>query len=103
MTDNVSETQEKEPVEGRLPLCRAPWQELYILRRGVMPCCHGHAAIAPMGEWKEAWNGPEMQELRRYLKKGELAPYCLQSSACPIVQRVLAAKAEQRQNAANGN
>src|SRR5204863_376413 len=31
----------------RLPACTEPWKSLYILRRGVMPCCYGGAPLAP--------------------------------------------------------
>ncbi len=73
----------------RLPLCREPWQNYYILRRGILPCCYGHKAIAPMSEWRTAWNAPALQEIRSFLAKGQLSPYCLQSISCPIVQRDL--------------
>jgi len=73
-----------------LPLCREPWESFYILRRGVLPCCHGHKAIAPMTEWKSAWNSPALVEIREHLARGELSPYCRKSLACPIVQRVMA-------------
>ena len=69
------------------PLCNEPWQNYYILRRGILPCCHGYKAIAPMSEWRTAWNSPALQEIRTCLARGELSPYCLLSSSCPIVQR----------------
>ena len=72
------------------PLCREPWESYYILRRGILPCCHGSQPIAPMFEWKTAWNSPQLQEIRLYLSQGKLSPYCLNSLSCPIVQRVLA-------------
>jgi len=74
---------------GGLPICREPWESYYILRRGILPCCHGNPIIAPMTDWREAWNSPQIQEIRRYLSKGKLSPYCLESLGCPIVQRVL--------------
>ena len=73
-----------------MPLCREPWQSLYILRRGILPCCYGGAVLGEMEDYAAVWNGPEMQELRRYLSRGELAPYCLENPGCPIVQRALA-------------
>lgn len=73
----------------RLPLCREPWESYYILRRGILPCCYGGRPIAPMSEWKTAWNSPQAQEIRRYLSRGRLSPYCLESLGCPIVQRCL--------------
>ncbi len=74
------------------PLCREPWESFYILRRGVLPCCFG-AAIAGMDDYAEAWNSPLLQEIRGYLARGELSPYCRNTPGCPIVQRVLAAEA----------
>jgi hypothetical protein len=72
-------------------LCREPWESYYILRRGILPCCHGSKAIAPMEEWETAWNSPALQEIRRHLAAGRLSPYCLESTGCPIVQRHLQA------------
>ncbi|OGD26386.1 MAG: hypothetical protein A2Y56_12150 [Candidatus Aminicenantes bacterium RBG_13_63_10] len=80
---------------GRLPLCREPWESYYILRRGILPCCHGNPIIAPLNEWASAWNSPQLREIRRHLSQGKLSPYCLESLGCPIVQRVLR---EQREN-----
>jgi len=72
------------------PLCREPWESYYILRRGILPCCYGNPIVAPMSDWKAAWNSPQIQEIRRYLSQGKLSPYCLESLGCPIVQRILA-------------
>jgi hypothetical protein len=83
----------KNPGASGLPLCREPWQSLYILRRGILPCCYGGAVLGEMEDFAAVWNGPEMQELRRCLSRGELAPYCLENPGCPIVQRVLAQSA----------
>jgi hypothetical protein len=74
------------------PLCREPWESFYILRRGILPCCHGNPIIAPMDAWESAWNGPEIQEIRDCLSQGKLSPYCLVSLGCPIVQRYLREK-----------
>ncbi len=73
----------------RVPLCPEPWKNYYILRRGILPCCHGHAVLAPMTAWPTAWNSEAMQEIRSYLARGELSPYCLRSLSCPIVQQHL--------------
>ncbi len=78
------------------PLCTEPWQNYYILRRGIMPCCYGYKALAPMSEWASAWNCAQLQEIRSYLAKGQLSPYCLLSYSCPIVQRYLADHPEAR-------
>jgi len=80
---------------GRLPLCLEPWQSYYILRRGIMPCCYGHPVLAPMDEFAEKWNSAEIQEIRSFLSRGELSPYCYKSQGCPIVQRILAKKAAE--------
>jgi hypothetical protein len=78
-------------------LCREPWESYYILRRGILPCCHGAKAIAPVEEWATAWNSPALQEIRRHLARGRLSPYCLESTGCPIVQRhLLAARQRER-------
>jgi hypothetical protein len=78
-------------------LCREPWESYYILRRGILPCCHGSKAIAPMDEWETAWNSPALQDIRRHLARGRLSPYCLDSTGCPIVQRYLEAARRREQ------
>jgi hypothetical protein len=87
----MSESLQRVPAPRHSVLCTEPWQSYYILRRGILPCCHGADAIAPMSEWKTAWNSPALQEIRSYLAQGQLSPYCLRSTGCPIVQRHLAA------------
>jgi hypothetical protein len=93
MNDLASPPSVVAPV--RTVLCTEPWQSYYILRRGILPCCHGEGAIAPMSEWKTAWNSPALQEMRSYLAQGKLSPYCLRSTGCPIVQRHLAAERDR--------
>jgi pyruvate-formate lyase-activating enzyme len=73
--------------EDGLPACTEPWKSLYILRRGTMPCCYGGAPIAKMSEFKAAWNGPLMQDIRRELLKGRFHQYCFDSPDCPIVKK----------------
>ncbi len=73
----------------KMPLCGEPWESYSILRRGILPGCHGKPTIAPITNWAEAWNSPQLQEIRRYLARGKLSRYCLESLGCPIVQRVL--------------
>ena len=70
-----------------LPACTEPWSSLYILRRGVMPCCYGGAPIAKMGAFKEAWNGALMQAIRGELLQGRFHRYCFDSPDCPIVRK----------------
>jgi pyruvate-formate lyase-activating enzyme len=75
------------------PACLEPWKSLYILRRGVMPCCYGGAPIAPMEDYRTAWNSPLMQSIRGELLEGRFHDYCLCSTACPIVRKLDRAKA----------
>ncbi len=75
---------------GNLPLCREPWMSFYILRRGVIPCCYGFPVDEFITDYGRVWNSPKFQEIRSYLAKGKLSPYCLQCLSCPIVQRELA-------------
>jgi hypothetical protein len=75
-----------------LPLCREPWTSFYILRRGVMPCCYGFPVDEFVVDYAKVWNSPKLQEIRSYLAKGKLSPYCLKCLSCPIVQRELAKK-----------
>ena len=76
-----------ETKNNQKPICKEPWNRLYILRRGVWPCCYGYKKIADMKDYKKAWNNKEMQEIRAYLARGELSDYCLSSKSCPIVKR----------------
>ena len=69
------------------PPCTEPWKSLYVLRRGVFPCCYGGSPVAPMDQYREAWNGPEIREIRAELVKGRFPDYCLRSPSCPIVQK----------------
>jgi MoaA/NifB/PqqE/SkfB family radical SAM enzyme len=85
--------------EDALPACTEPWTSLYVLRRGTMPCCYGGKPIAPMAGFKEAWNGPLIQDIRRELLKGRFHPYCFDSPDCPIVRKAVQAQelsADQR-------
>jgi hypothetical protein len=75
--------------EVNVPLCREPWENYYILRRGIVPCCYGNPVLAPMSDWAKVWNSPQLQEIRDYLRQEKLSPYCLKSPSCPIVQRYL--------------
>ena len=69
------------------PACTEPWTSLYILRRGVLPCCYGGKPIAQMEEYRQAWNGELMQGIRGELAQGRFHEYCLESPACPIVRK----------------
>jgi hypothetical protein len=71
----------------RMPACSEPWGSLYVLRRGTLPCCYGGSAIAPMADFKQAWNAPLLQEIRRELAAGRFHRYCFDSPDCPIVRK----------------
>jgi MoaA/NifB/PqqE/SkfB family radical SAM enzyme len=73
--------------DERFPACLEPWRRLYILRRGVLPCCYGCEPIAPMQDYRQAWNSKLMQGIRRALLEGRFHDYCLRSTACPIVRK----------------
>ena len=75
--------------ETGMPLCREPWENLYILRRGILPCCYGNPVGYAFTDYADAWNSPEIQEIRHYLSQGKLSPYCMECLGCPIVQRYL--------------
>jgi hypothetical protein len=72
---------------GRWPACTEPWRTLYILRRGVLPCCYGGHPIAAADGYHAAWNGPIVQAIRRSLAAGRFHEYCLRSPLCPIVAK----------------
>ncbi len=79
---------------ANLPLCREPWTSFYILRRGVMPCCYGFPVDEFISDYDQIWNSPKLREIRRYLAKGKLSPYCLECPGCPIVQREVGKRAK---------
>jgi MoaA/NifB/PqqE/SkfB family radical SAM enzyme len=69
------------------PICTEPWRALYIVRRGVLPCCYGGRPIAEMDEGEAAWNGPTLRSIREGLAQGRFHRYCLRTTSCPIVQK----------------
>lgn len=71
----------------KLPACVEPWTSLYILRRGLRPCCYGGASIGAIGDYAQAWNSPLVQDIRRELLKGSFHRYCYDSPDCPIVKK----------------
>jgi len=73
--------------EEKLPACMEPWTSLYILRRGVLPCCYGGHPVAAMDGHGEAWNSETVQEIRSELAEGRFHVYCLRSPSCPIVRK----------------
>ena len=80
------ESREVRP-QAELPICLEPWERLYILRRGILPCSYGDRALAPMDHWAESWNSDILQAIRKDLLVDRLHPYCVESSSCPIVQK----------------
>lgn len=78
--------------EQALPACTEPWSSLYILRRGTMPCCYGGRPVAAMGDFKQAWNSPLLQGIRRELLRGRFHQYCFDSPDCPIVRKAAEAR-----------
>ena len=41
-----------------------------------------------MDGYREAWNSPLLQDIRRDLTQGRFHQYCLDSRACPIVRKL---------------
>jgi MoaA/NifB/PqqE/SkfB family radical SAM enzyme len=84
------------------PLCTEPWRTMYVLNRGVMPCCFGKEPLArvngnPPGGLgallAEVFDGPAYRELRAGLAERRLPRYCEASVSCPIVRKVQAHQA----------
>jgi len=81
-----------------VPLCREPWETLYVLTRGIYGCCFSRK---PLVNWsqrgqrsleeflKETWNGSTYQALRSALAERRLPKSCLDSPNCAIVRKVL--------------
>ncbi len=73
--------------EENYPPCKEPWTNLYILRRGILPCCYGGEPIAPMDGHQEIWNSPLLQEIRSELASHRFHDYCYDSPSCPIIRK----------------
>lgn len=73
--------------DARLPACLEPWRSLYILRRGILPCCYGGTPIADMDGYADVWNSDTLREIRAELAAGRFHKYCLDSPSCPIVRK----------------
>ena len=65
---------------------------LLLVACAVAACEKTPEPIAPMAGFKEAWNGPLMQDIRRELLKGRFHPYCFDSPDCPIVRKAVQAQ-----------
>lgn len=86
-TDSHPEVEAESLGEEQLPACMEPWTSLYILRRGVLPCCYGGHPVAEMEGHGAAWNSEIVQEIRSELAQGRFHVYCLRSPSCPIVRK----------------
>jgi MoaA/NifB/PqqE/SkfB family radical SAM enzyme len=84
---------------GSAPLCSEPWKTLYILNRGIFPCCFGRKPLARWSEQgsrtigqfvEDTFNGAAMQEIRHSLANGVFPAYCLSTWSCPIVRKATA-------------
>ncbi len=80
------------------PLCSEPWKSLYVLNRGIFPCCFGRKAPARWTERgnrsieefiEETRNGAAFREIRSSLAEGVFPAYCASSRSCPIVQKAM--------------
>ena len=79
------------------PLCSEPWKALYVLRRGISPCCYSSAT--PVGHWSErgdrsieefvadTFNSEIMQDIRASLARGKLANFCKKTASCPFLKK----------------
>ena len=79
------------------PLCSEPWKTLYVLRRGIMPCCY---ATRPLATWdqqrgrsldqflRDVLNSAAFQDIRMHLAAGELSEYCRSTPSCPILKNM---------------
>jgi len=83
---------------GNQPLCSEPWKSLYVLNRGIFPCCFGRKPLArwtergsrPVEQFiEETRNGAAFQEIRHSLASGVFPAYCLSAQSCPIVRKAM--------------
>ncbi len=80
------------------PLCAEPWKSIYVMRRGVMPCCSasrskvmanlGERGSLPLSEFlSRFWNSDAYQELRGSLAAGRFGEHCKQSPHCIVMRQ----------------
>jgi MoaA/NifB/PqqE/SkfB family radical SAM enzyme len=91
-----------EELKGaKVPVCSEPWQTIYILHRGIMPCCFSKSPLFTWGKLsdkslaqfvRDAWNSPIIQEIRVALAQHRLHERCAETKSCPIVRKWFAAK-----------
>ena len=85
-----------QPAGSSAPLCSEPWQTIYALNRGIMPCSFAREQIAAWSEQgarslprflREVFNGPRYREIRKALAARTLPEFCRKCKSCPIVRR----------------
>ena len=71
----------------RRPLCPVPWEGNTVVASDgqVLLCCFSDAVVGNVHKesFHDAWNGPQMQRIRRTLAAGALPPEC-RTGSCPI-------------------
>jgi hypothetical protein len=96
---------------ANVPLCSEPWKSLYVLNRGIFPCCFGRKPLARWSEREnrpteqfvdEIFNGAALQEIRHSLANGVFPPYCLSTGSCPIVRQATADRTHPASKARDG-
>src|SRR3990172_6438383 len=50
------------------PACTEPWRDLYILRRGIRPCCYGGASLGGLEDYATASNSPLVHRIPHHLR-----------------------------------
>ncbi|MEE9613600.1 MAG: radical SAM/SPASM domain-containing protein [Thermodesulfobacteriota bacterium] len=82
---------------GSGPLCREPWDSVYLFKRGVLPCCFTVSPVTHINTTddgslhdiaREAFNSEEMREIRTALAQRRLPEWCLKNRGCPIVKKI---------------
>lgn len=77
------------------PLCGEPWKTLYVLHRGMLPCCYTKESFARLGDFSDGdlrdriahvFNDRRYQEVRAALGSGRLSEFCLSNRSCPLVE-----------------
>lgn len=88
---------EAAPAAEGAPLCSEPWKTMYVLQRGIMPCCFGNQPLATFDQQggrtleqflQDVFNGPELVHIRSELAAGRLPEYCRTCQNCPVTSRL---------------
>jgi len=88
---------ENQQTDKNKPLCSEPWQCLYVLNRGIIPCCFGKNSIGTLDGVENSklenfldntWNSGVLLEMREKLAKRQLSDYCKNTPSCPIVKKI---------------